>query len=275
MKKLISQCIALGTEIDNLLQDYNIHAYAAQAAYFVMLSGIPVVMLAIIFVGAFIPLDMPWVNSFLQQFVPVSLHGVAAKVLDDIFNRSNIPLASVTTIFLLWAGSKGVRSIAYGIQNIYDSPAEHGYIKTVFYSLFYVIIFIVTVTLSIVILVFAYPLETFVRSVLKGRGTLLLTVINLRSIIFFVSLTFLFAIAYKTLAKSDISFFRQLPGAAIASGGWLIFSFGYSIYINYFSSYASLYGSLGALMLFMLWLYMCMNILLVGALINKLRDMRQ
>ncbi|MEG0019288.1 MAG: YhjD/YihY/BrkB family envelope integrity protein, partial [Oscillospiraceae bacterium] len=65
------------------------------------------------------------------------------------------------------------------------------------------------------------------------------------------------------------------PGAAIASGGWLIFSFGYSIYINYFSSYASLYGSLGALMLFMLWLYMCMNILLVGALINKLRDMRQ
>ncbi|MEG1800660.1 MAG: YihY/virulence factor BrkB family protein, partial [Oscillospiraceae bacterium] len=227
--------------------------------------------LTIILVGAIIPLDVPWVNAFLGQFVPVSLHGVATQILDDIFNRSNIPLASVTTIFLLWAGSKGVRSIAYGIQNIYDSPAEHGYIKTVAYSLGYVIIFIVTVTLSMVVLVFASPLENVVHSLLQGRGAVILAVINLRSIIFFVSLTFLFAIAYKSLAKSDMSFWQQLPGAAIASGGWLAFSFGYSIYITYFSNYASLYGSLGALMLFMLWLYMCMNILLVGALINKLR----
>lgn len=109
------------------------------------------------------------------------------------------------------------------------------------------------------------------QSILQGRGSIILTLLNLRNIIFFFTLTFLFALAYKSLAKSNISFLQQLPGAAFASGGWILFSFGFSIYIGYFSNYTYFYGSFGAAMLFMLWLYMCMNILLIGALINKLR----
>ena len=94
----------------------------------------------------------------------------------------------------------------------------------------------------------------------------------MRSVIFFLALTVLFATAYKALAKSRLSFVQQLPGAALAAAGWILYSFGYSIYIRYFSRYSALYGSLGAVMLLMLWLYMCMNILLCGALFNRLRS---
>ena len=67
-----------------------------------------------------------------------------------------------------------------------------------------------------------------------------------------------------------MNFKSHLPGAMVASAGWIVYSFGYSVYIKHFSSYSALYGSLGAVMLFMLWLYMCMNILLCGALLNKI-----
>ena len=92
-----------------------------------------------------------------------------------------------------------------------------------------------------------------------------------KTAILFAALTFIFAAAYTTLAKSCISFKNQLAGAAFAASGWMVFSFGYSVYIRHFSRYSALYGSFGAVMLFLLWLYMCMNIMLCGALINKLR----
>lgn len=271
MKKTIQLSMDIFYTILGLLQRYHITAYASQAAYFVLLSGIPIVMLAVIFVGAVVPLNMVQANIYLQQFIPEALHGFATGFLDDIFNRSNIPLASVTTIFLMWAASKGIRSIGSGIQTIFGSELEGDYIKTMLYSFLYTIIFIVTIIFSLIILVFATPLEMIIKTFLQGRGSIILTVINLRSIIFFFALTFLFMLAYKSLAKSSITFFQQLPGAAFAALGWILFSFGYSIYISYFSSYTYFYGSFGAAMLFMLWLYMCMNILLIGALINKLR----
>lgn len=271
MKKTIKLCMNIWIEIESLLQKYHIMAYASQAAYFVLLSGIPIVMLAIIIMGAIFPIDVAETNVFIRQFVPIALQEFAKKFIDGIFNRSNIPLASLTTIFLMWAASNGIRSIGSGIQNIYGSYSDRSFIRNVVYSFLYTIAFIITIMLSLAILVFATPLELLIRSLLGGKGSLILTFLNLRSIIFFVALTFLFMLAYKSLAKSEITFWQQFPGAAIAAGGWILFSSGYSIYITYFSNYAYFYGSMGAAMLFMLWLYMCMNILLIGALINKLR----
>ena len=61
---------------------------------------------------------------------------------------------------------------------------------------------------------------------------------------------------------------NQFPGAIFATFGWSLFSFVYSIYISYFSNFSSTYGSLAAIVLIMLWLYICMNITLLGAEIN-------
>ena len=64
-------------------------------------------------------------------------------------------------------------------------------------------------------------------------------------------------------------YLAHLPGAAFASGGWILFSYFYSLYIIHFPAVSYLYGSLAALVLMMLWLYICMTILLLGAEVNK------
>ena len=58
------------------------------------------------------------------------------------------------------------------------------------------------------------------------------------------------------------------PGAMIASVGWIAYSVLFAFYIDNFSNYAPLYGSLTAVILLMLWLYSCMYILFLGAEIN-------
>lgn len=134
-------------------------AYASQAAYFVLLSGIPIVMITIIILGAVFPLDAAQTNIFVQQFIPEALQGFAVTFIAGIFNRSNIPLASVTTIFLMWAASNGIRSIGSGIQNIYGNHTDRGLIINITSSFLYTIAFIITIALSLAILVFSTPLE--------------------------------------------------------------------------------------------------------------------
>ena len=60
----------------------------------------------------------------------------------------------------------------------------------------------------------------------------------------------------------------SLPGALLAAFGWLVFSDLYSVYVTYFSGYASTFGSVYAVALSMLWLYFCICILFYGGVLN-------
>ena len=62
---------------------------------------------------------------------------------------------------------------------------------------------------------------------------------------------------------------EEVPGALFTSVLWILFSYLFSIYIDYFTNFSSVYGSLTYIVLFMLWMYVCMDILFLGALINR------
>ena len=62
---------------------------------------------------------------------------------------------------------------------------------------------------------------------------------------------------------------QQFPGAVLASLGWTVVTFGFSIYVTYFNGF-SMYGSLTTIVILLIWLYVCMSLVLVGAYINKI-----
>jgi membrane protein len=66
------------------------------------------------------------------------------------------------------------------------------------------------------------------------------------------------------------SFRESLPGAVLASTGWLIFTQLFSFYVEHFSGYANVYGSVYAVALSMLWLYCCMSIVFCGGALNQI-----
>ena len=80
-------------------------------------------------------------------------------------------------------------------------------------------------------------------------------------------LTLFFAVVFTALPNCKLSFKSQLPGAAICSVAWYVFSFGLSVYVDYFNGF-SMYGSLTTIALIMLWLYFCMYIMMMSAEVN-------
>lgn len=270
MKDRILAAVEYGKGMKKQYDDCHIATCSAQAAFFILLSAVPLLMFIVILLGALAPFDVIGVQQMMMEIFTENISGQLAEFVAEIKGQSTVPLASVTMVFLIWAATKGIRSLSAGIDAIYAYGEEYNFIQLAVRSVGYAFAMIVVFIVAFGILVLAAPLEALLRSFLGQWADIILGLINAGNVIFYAALTVLFATAYKSLAKSTLSFKQQLPGAAFAAAGWIIYSFGYSIYIRHFSSYSALYGSFGAVMLFMLWLYMCMNILLCGALFNKL-----
>jgi membrane protein len=84
-------------------------------------------------------------------------------------------------------------------------------------------------------------------------------------------------IIYKFVPGHKQKIINQIPGAVIATLGWFIISTIFSVYLNAFKGFSVMYGSLTTIALAMMWIYFCMYIILIGALINNFsaRNMRK
>jgi membrane protein len=133
---------------------------------------------------------------------------------------------------------------------------------------------IFSIVLMLVLLVFGRTLQNWLVNYVPAVAAVTRVLLKLKSLIGIGGLTFIFALFYwafpnrKGRGGSRITYARQLPGAFFCAVAWYLFSFGVSIYVDYFHGFSG-YGSLTTIVLIMVWLYICMYILLVCAEVNN------
>ncbi len=249
----------------------NVSVYAAQASFFLIISVIPLLTLIFTLIKMFINIDKQTILHTINAFAPSQVSGLFTTVINELFSKtSSVSIISVTAVSTLWAASKGIMALYTGLSRVYHTPMRN-YFYSRLTSIIYTLAFIAMLILTILFFGFGNRLEHF----LTGRFAFLSVIINFllrgKFLIFMICLTMIFALFYTYIPKFENRRFKeQLPGAAFAAAGWMGFSYIYSIYIENFSNYSYVYGSLAAVVLLMLWLYICMNIFLYGAQINKM-----
>ena len=268
MKNTVTKIIEFAVKIKREYDSSYISAYSAKGAYFILLSAVPMALVAVMVIGFVQPLDILELGTFNDNIGVIS---VIENLLEEVYPKNAVPAISFTSVFILWSATKGIRSIAEGINVILPQKEKLGFAAKNLRAVVYTLAIYFAFVLSLSMLVFISPLEKLIANFMGDRAQVLLGVINFRNLIFFALLTFMFALAYRAFGQTESGFANQLYGGAFAALGWVVYSFSFSVYIKYFSSYPLVYGSFGGVMLFMLWLYMCVNILLCGALINKIR----
>ena len=270
MKSKISSLYNTVYKIIKRLDDDKISLFAAQTSFFLIISSVPLIMLIITMLQYILPVGRDTLNEFVVNILPSDnvIFKFIDNILDEVFGNTEIPIISISAITLLWSASRGFRSIARGMRNIYGNRKQSNFVKNTLFSLVYTLVFIAILTLSVTLIFFGRVLQSY----LENQNTLLSNIIgvslDLQGLILFIVLIFVFALAYKGMARHEMKFKYQMIGAVFSAAGWLIFSFLYTIYIDKFSNYSYIYGSLTAIILMMLWLYMCISILFIGAEIN-------
>lgn len=266
------------------VSDDQITVYAAQATFFIITSTIPFLLLILSLTKYFINADR--LLSLIDEHISGDIGKLLTGIVEEIVGKGGISLVSVTVITTLWASSRGVNAVMRGVSGAYGIKLKENFLYDIFRSLFYTIAFIVIIVAMLAALVFADTIQEAAEDKIPLLATIFRIISDSGKLLFTVLLTLFFALLFNTVAKkgkrlskaeyhgmSDKlprGYAAQLPGAAFAALGWVLFSYFYALYLNYFPNASYVYGSLAAIVILFLWLYFCMIILMLGAELNKL-----
>ena len=133
----------------------------------------------------------------------------------------------------------------------------------------YTFLFLVMLILTLVLHVFGSTLVDYLWMTTKPWLMAFMSLIDLRFVLLLFLQTILFSAMYALLAGKSYLLRSHIPGAILASLGWLTFSRLFSLYVTHFSKYTNIFGSIYGLALGLLWLYFCICILFYGAAWNR------
>ena len=264
LKKIVESCKKL---IASMERD-RVMLYAAQASYFVIVSMIPFICLLISAFSFFIPADIHSIFDIYEM--PEEIETLFRVVIDQLLATQKVSLLSVSAVIALWTASRGADSIRIGLERVYHEKSSKVLFRHQLKALASTIIIIVVLLANVVFSVFGAVFAEFLNL------TLLFEIIMYFSVpILFITMCAGFTVVYAFVGKiGKVSWkerlFQHLPGAVFSTVAWLVLSYGYSLYLHFFPSQYAIYGSLTAVCLMMLWIYISIIILFLGAEVNKL-----
>lgn len=205
----------------------------------------------------------------LAEIMPEETISIIEGRMDNLMATSTAALGWGTVFSLLvafWSANQGTKSLFTGLNVAYRTDNERGFIKqnalTLLFTFGAFIIIIVSLGFIVIfpILVNTIGLPGTAESLIQWLRWPILAII----VVFALSLVYQYAPARETPA------FRWVVlGAAVATFGWLIASWGFAIYVNNFAAYGEMYGSLSAVVILLFWLFITSFIILVGGELNR------
>ena len=248
----------------------HVGAYAAQSAYFFMLCLIPIILLLITMVQ-YTPVTKADVMTAVIQVFPASVENLITSIVNQVYNQS-MGIIPVTIIVAMWSAGKGVLAMASGLNCIYSCRETRNYIVLRIRSTVYTLLFIVVIILLLVLTLFGNTLNLFIERHIPFLKRIADWLIETRAVITPTVLVIFSLMLYKFLPNRRGRFRDQLPGAMFAAVGWMVISWVFSIYLDVFKGFSSMYGSLTTIVLIMLWMYFCMYCILLGGEMNVLME---
>ena len=251
------------------VQKMNIGLHAANAGYFIVLSVFPALVLLLSLLR-YTNLDAGDLLSALSGAIPEALLPAAEKLIVSTYAYTSSAVVSVSAVSALWSASRGIYGLLLGLNAIYGVQENRGYFYTRGISVFYTFLFLLVLLLTLLLNVFGASILQMLPPAKGAVWEFLLEIVDFRFLLMLLLQSALFTAMFMALPNRKNRFSDSFPGAIFASAGWLLFSNLFSVYVDHFSGYATIYGSVYAVALSMLWLYVCLWLLFGGGALNKL-----
>ena len=248
------------------LSEKHMSAYAAQAAYFIILSFIPFMLLLMTSIK-YTPLTREEVINVVMQVFPENFEGFIRGIVGEVYAKS-LGVVPISALIALWSAGKGIQALTNGFNTIYQVQETRNFIVTRIRSVIYTLIFVIAIVLTLILQVFGNSLQRELSNRFPFLDRLVTTIISMRLLISLGLLSLVFLMLYKFIPNRKAIFRSQLPGAVLSAVCWSTFSFFFSIYLDFFNNAANMYGSMTTIVLILLWMYFCMIFVMIGAQVN-------
>tara|TARA_Y100000992_G_scaffold80424_1_gene51078 strand:+ start:2075 stop:2959 length:885 start_codon:yes stop_codon:yes gene_type:complete len=216
----------------------------------------------------FIPIDNfdSILLNFIEILVPSNSETFFSEIFLDIQNKPRGGLLSSVFLLSIILTANGVSAIFASFEESYHIELSRNFFKQYLYSMGVAILLALTLLIAVIVAVY---FEIYIFSNIKELLQNTVDWIRLGQSFFYIILTY-FSVSilyyFGTIEGRKSSFFS--PGAVMTTILIMITTWGFGIYIDNFSTYNQLYGSIGALLIFMLYIWLNSNVLLLGFELN-------
>lgn len=249
----------------------NIGAYAAQAALFFIMSLIPF-LLVLLSLVRFTPMTEEMVLSAVELVSPGQrVSSNISAIVDEVYHNSG-GILLVSLVFSVYSAAKTIQSLRYGLNIVYEIEETRNWFLLRLRAMVETFALIMAILLLIVLLMFGKKIQGMLVEYAPIVAVVTDLILRMRLLILFFVLILIFGSIYKALPNRKATFRSQLVGAVGCTAAWYVFTFGVSIYVNYFNGF-SFYGSLTTIVLMMFWLYFAMYIFLICAEVNNAMEL--
>jgi len=258
--------------IGRRINEDEIFGRAAQLSYYFLLALFPLLLFLINILGYMAQEGTVFRNqllTYLAAVMPGSAVALVRTTLDEISLSSGTGKLSFGLLAALWAASNGMGAISQTLNTAYDVRETRPWWKVRVISVCLTIALAILILAALAIVLYGGSIGEALAdrygfgNVFTSVWTLIQWPVALIFVLTTFNLIYNFAPSLSRQARSWIT-----PGAFVGVGLWLLVSFAFRIYLGYFDSYSLTYGSLGALIVMMLWFYLTGVAILIGGEVN-------
>lgn len=245
--------------------------YSAQLAYFFLLSLFPL-LITMFSLLPYLPLKTEDIMYFISDFAPGETITFIDSTLDTLLEKHNGGILSFGIIATLWAASNGMNAIIRAMNLAYEIDDDRPFFIVRGLSVLLTIVMIAVFIIALLLPVFGKHIGIYISSKFGYTDQFIDTWNTIRFSLSSVILFIVFSAVYFLTPNRKMKCATVIPGAVFSTIGWVLASLGFSFYVNNFGNYTFMYGSLGVIIVLMIWFYITGAVLIIGGEINGLNE---
>jgi membrane protein len=248
-------------------QDDEVSALGAQMTYYLILAFFPFLIFIMTMVR-YTSVTTEDILGNLSPFIASSSYKIIHDFVTETLQKGNKTLLSFGMIGALWASSSGVSAIMRGLNKAYDEEENRPWWKIQLISLLLTVALGVVILISFVLLIFGQAIGEFVFKQLQFPANFDTIWGIIKYGIPIATMLIVFMFLYKIMPNKRLSFREVVPGSLFTTFGWIITSILFAFYVNHWGNYTKVYGSIGGIIVLLIWLYISSIIILLGGEVN-------
>ena len=257
-----------------LYDDDQVMTNAATITLFMVMSLFPMLMI-LLWLMSRMTLSPDVLLRITRPILPQDMMELVEGVVTDMYEKSlSVSALSITVVMALWSSSTGISFLVTGLNRVYKREEQRNWFVHRALCLLYTGIFLLIILLVMVFLVYGSKFRDFLISVWPVLKNWTIVITILQNGIVIGGMILFFLAVYNIFPQKRLPYRKQMPGAITATIGWYGFSAIYASYIRNSKNLAFMYGSLALIIVFLIWMYVCMSIVLIGGEVNFLYNNR-
>lgn len=249
--------------------DMGISLYTSSLTYYLIFAIFP----CLIFMSTMLAfwdlsdlLNNAVVDEIVNSVIPKDIKDLLESTIFHMQETYTSSFITIGLFFSMWFVWRAISRLLLIIQYIYqDSGYKYKWIPNIIFS----VLIVIFVPIYMVVLLIGQNFFDFVNLFIPVADNLLATWNILKYVPLSLGAFLMFSVLYAVAVKRKMQRRFILPGAIIGATVWILFSYCFAFYVNHMGSYSLVYGSIGTVIAFLVWVNASILTILMGAVFNQ------